>query len=264
MFRSLLLSAPFALALAVVTGAAAAQSYGDKMEYAACMKQARSAPRDTLPRAEAWVRAGGGLPAEHCAASALQEMGQYEEAAKRLDALLAKATAFPAAVRADIAAQSGSAWLAIGNAEKALNAQNIAVQLAPGNAENWIDRSITLAGVGAYTEAAEDLSTALKLAPRRADILILRAAAYRGVKDWKRARTDADAALVYDANNPEALIERAYVKLETGDKRGADEDFKRALLFTPPDSATAKEAQAGLARPAGAAPAPAKPVPRKK
>jgi tetratricopeptide (TPR) repeat protein len=243
---------------------ARAQGFGDKMEYRACLKQAREQPRETLVKADAWARAGGGLPAEHCTALALLYAGQVAQAATRLDALAARATSFVPTLRAELYAQAGSAWLAAGNAEKALAAQNNAVQLDPQNAENWIDRSITLAGVGAYKEAAEDLSTALKLTPRRPEILILRAAAYRNLQDWKRARTDADAALAYDPNNPEALVERAYVRLATGDRKGADADFRQALSFAQPGSDVAKEAQAGLAQAAAPAPAPPAAPPRRR
>ena len=258
------LRAGLALLLLAAPLPVAAQRFGEKMEYEECMRLSRSAPRDTLARAEVWLSAGGGLPAEHCAASALLALGEHEKAATRLDALARKAMGFQPAMRADLSAQAGTAWLVLGNAEKALASQNLAIQLEPSDPEHWIDRSITLAGVGAYKEAAEDLSNALKLAPRRPDILILRAAAYRGVKDWKRARTDADAALVYDADNPEALIERGHIKLATGNKPGADADFRRALLFVPPDSALAREASAGLAQPAaGAIPAPPQQRPRR-
>jgi tetratricopeptide (TPR) repeat protein len=253
---------PFLLVALLAPGLALAQNLGDKIEYGECLRLAEATPGPILARAEAWVRAGGGLPAEHCAAVALLYSGQNERAATRLDTLAVRASSFSPRLRSELSAQAGNAWLAVGNAERALASQNLAVNLDPQNAENWIDRSITLAGLGAYKEAAEDLSTALKLAPRRPDILLLRAVAYRATGDLKRARTDADAALVYDKDNPEALIQRGHIRLASGDKKGADADYRRALLFTPPDSALAKQAQAGLAQQTATPPAPQRPAPR--
>lgn len=73
---------------------------------------------------------------------------------------------------------------------------------------------------------------------------LLKAYAYRDMKSWKQA---VEQFGVYLGANPDAadiLIDRGLARIEAGDKKGAEKDFRAALKFVPDD----KEALAGLKR----------------
>ena len=64
-----------------------------------------------------------------------------------------------AQLRAEVFAQAGQAYQAARLGEKALSMQNAAILLDPRNADIWVDRSITFAGVSAARRRdASDLS----------------------------------------------------------------------------------------------------------
>jgi tetratricopeptide (TPR) repeat protein len=234
-------------------------------QYAACMAVARSEPKRGLETALAWEKAGGGTGARHCRAIALFGLGSHVEAGQQLEALAREMTGQSAAMRAEVYAQAGQAYQAARLGEQALAVQNAAILLDSRNVEIWIDRSITYAGVGAYREAAADLTRALALAPGRVDVMIMRAAAWREVRDFKAALADAEAALRIDPNSPDALLERGLARVALGDRKGGEGDLRRTLSLVPQESDLATRARAALgvsgSRPP-AAPSPA-PAPRK-
>src|SRR5215831_12977087 len=53
--------------------------------YQRCLADSSANPAAALADAEAWAKAGGGVPAQHCAALALVSLKRYAEAASRLD-----------------------------------------------------------------------------------------------------------------------------------------------------------------------------------
>ncbi len=183
--RSAILPAAFLCATAIPAGAQGI-AIDHAHQYAACMTLARATPKDGFEKALAWSAQGGGQAARHCAAVALVGLGQYEEAAVRLERLAQEATAATAKLRPDLLAQSGQAWLMAGEYMRAHAVQSAALKLAPDNVELLIDRSITLASAANYWEAVDDLSQALDLAPERADVSILRAAP---IATWMRFRS---------------------------------------------------------------------------
>jgi tetratricopeptide (TPR) repeat protein len=248
--------------IAMAPGIATAQSprTDPAHRYAACMELARSDPRRGLDVAQAWQKGGGGLGARHCRAIALYELGQHVEAGKELEALAREMTGQSAALRAEILAQAGQAYQAARLGDRALAVQNAAILLDPGNAEIWIDRSITYAGVGAYREAADDLTRALTLAPKRADILELRAAAWRQLNDFKAAIADADAALRSAPQSIQALFERGMARRGLGDRVRGDADL-RSVMTIAPASPLAAQARMVLVGPGTTAPA--TPTPRR-
>lgn len=76
------------------------------------------------------------------------------------------------------------------------------------------------------------------------DALLLKAYAHRSLREWSKAIAAFDAFLKDNPTAADILIDRANVKIEAGDKAGAEKDFRRALTYIP-DSA---EAEAGLAK----------------
>lgn len=242
--RAAILPAAF-LCAAAIPAAAQGITIDHAHQYAACMKLARATPEDGFEHAIAWSAQGGGQAARHCAAVALVGLGQYEEAALRLDRLAQEATAASAKLRPELLAQSGQAWLMAGHYMRAHAAQSAALKLEPDNVELLIDRSITLASAANYWEAVDDLNQALDLAPERADVRILRASAYRYLDAIPLAQEDIDLALARDPGNPFGLLERGILRRLAGDNAGARADWLRVLSLAP-DGLAGNAARANL------------------
>ena len=81
------LAVPLVIAIAIAGEAVADGRIDHSAEYDACMLLADRAPTEALASARSWEEVGGGNPARHCAAIALFNLRNYEEAAARLDAL---------------------------------------------------------------------------------------------------------------------------------------------------------------------------------
>ncbi len=239
-----------ALGLALIATAARAQldtGESQQREYQDCMILARAAPADGFDSALAWESFGGGDGARHCAAVALIGLGQYREAAQRLERLAVKLRAGDAALSLDVLAQAGQAWILAGDSARAHAVQSAALDIDPDNVELLLDRSITLATAKNYWEAVDDLNRALELAPARPDLLILRASAYRTLDAFELAREDIALALTRAPNNPDALLERGMLRRLTGDDAGARDDWLRVIALTE-GTPSAEVARANLAK----------------
>lgn len=221
---------------------APADDEAGQRRYVACMDLTRSDPRKALEQAIGWSETGGGDPAEHCAAVSLVALGQFTEAALKLERL---AENVPPRMQPDLLAQAAQAWMLDSQPDKAYAAQTRALGLNGRNVELWIDRAVTLANQQKYWEAIDDLNAAHDLAPNRPDILIYRAAAYRYVEVPDLARDDIDRALTLAPGNPEGLLERGILKRLAGDNEGAREDWL-TVLRSVPDSPAAAIAQRNL------------------
>jgi tetratricopeptide (TPR) repeat protein len=68
--------------------------------------------------------------------------------------------------------------------------------------------------------------------------LLVKASAYRGLGEWEKAVEVYDLYLKDEPTAADILIDRGRVKVEAGDKTGAEKDFRAALEFIP-DSAEA-------------------------
>jgi tetratricopeptide (TPR) repeat protein len=214
-------------------------------EYKNCMVLARAAPEDGFERALGWAAMGGGEGARHCAAVALIGLGQYAEAARRLERLAAEMGPGEVGLRSSVLAQAGQAWLMEGDTGRAHAVQSAALALDPGNVELLLDRSITLATAANYWDAVDDLNRALDLAPERPDRLILRASAYRYLDALDLARDDIARALARAPDNPDGLLERGILRRLSGDETGARRDWLRAIALAE-GTATADTARANL------------------
>src|SRR6478735_36340 len=107
----ILLSAPMALA--------ASRSTPDSAHYRRCLADSSANPTIALADAEAWVKSGGGVPAEHCAALALVTLKRYAEAGARLDRIAGGRATLDAEFRIALYDQAGNAWLLAGEGAKA-------------------------------------------------------------------------------------------------------------------------------------------------
>lgn len=216
-------------------------------KYADCMSLARSQPRKAIGIAAQWERDGGEDGARHCAAVALLNSGEYEEAARRIETIAATTRRSGKSLIAELLAQAGQAWLIAGKTTEALSAQTRAIKLAGPQTELLIDRAITLASVGEYWEAIDDLNAVLDKDARRVDALILRATAWRKLKNIDLAVDDIARAVTLAPANTDALLERGNISLARGDSAGAVADWRRVIAIDA-NSPAADAARENLAK----------------
>lgn len=150
-----------------------------------------------LEESLAWIGEGARPAARYCNAMALLGLGEYRDAAARLEELANAPDAGGLGDRAVYLAQSGNAWLVAGYPDAAIVA----------------------------------LTNSLKIEPEDPGVLTDRAAAYLGTDQYELAQADLDAALALVPNSVDALQMRAQLFLENGDYDAAEADINRALLL---------------------------------
>ncbi len=220
------------LGLSVLSAQAAvgtARPPSDSQHYRLCMAAGGSNPAAALADAEAWMKSGGGVPAQHCAALALVGLKRYAEAGARLDKVAADKAVPDASFRSELFDQAGNAWLLAGDGARAVQSFTAALALSAGDADLYADLARAQAMRKNWQEVDLDLNAALQMMPRRADLLILRASARRALKRYAEARADIEAALKIKPGDGGALVERGLLRRQLGDLGGAKRDFQAAL-----------------------------------
>ena len=215
-----------------VSGARAQSDGGSESAakaYRDCISLAQRDASVAYERATAWMDRGGGDPARHCAAVALVQLGHFEEAGRRLEALAQTMATEEQDLRIEALAQAAQAWLLAGEQKRAFDAQTAALKLAPDNLELLIDRAIVLASEENYNAALLDLDRAYELGPERPDVLVYRATVQRYLEAPALAMRDIQAAIQLDPGLPEAYLERGILKRLNGDNGGAQRDWMKVL-----------------------------------
>jgi tetratricopeptide (TPR) repeat protein len=230
--------------LGLVLPAAAGAAASDAAHYRRCMADSSANPTAALADAEGWSRAGGGVPAEHCAGSALFNLKRYADAGKRLDRAAASPAKLDAEFRVALFNQAGNAWLVAGDGARAIQSFSGALALSPGEADLFADLARAHAMRRNWHEVVLDLNAALQLSPRRPDLLVLRASARRALKSYHEAHLDLEAALKIKPDDGNALVERGLLRRQLGDIGGARRDFQAALKTAT--GAVAADAKANL------------------
>ncbi|MDA0785747.1 MAG: tetratricopeptide repeat protein [Proteobacteria bacterium] len=213
--------------------------------YQACLAASRRDPEAGFEAAIAWRDEGGGPPSLHCVALALFGLGQFNEAATRLEALAADMPTATTREQSAVLGQAGSVWLHAGDLSRAHRVLSQALELDSSNPEIWIDRGDALARGGEYWDAVDDFSAALDRDDARLDALIFRAAAYRLLEVPDLARDDIARALAVDPGNPDALMELGAVQAGVGEFDAARKSWLRVLSVAP-ESRAADAARAAL------------------
>lgn len=226
---NLFLRGAAAIGLCLMLPVAARAAASDSAHYRRCMADAGTNPQAALADAEGWARAGGGVPAEHCAGAALFNLKRYADAGKRLDRAAANPAKLDAEFRVALFNQAGNAWLVAGDGARAVQSFSGALALSPGDPDLFADLARAHAMRRNWHEVVLDLNAALQLSPRRADLLILRASARRALKSYHDARLDIEAALKIKPDDGNALVERGLLRRQLGDLGGARRDFQAAL-----------------------------------
>lgn len=219
----------------------------DAATYARCMTLARNNPAAARKLAEGWQAHGGAHPAEHCLAVALIGLGQYKEAATRLETLAQAMVHAPADLRAGVLGQGAQAWLLAGDPARAYATDGAALALRPDDQDLLVDRAEAAGSAGWFDKAIADLDRVLKSDPSRLDALIYRASAYRELGRLDLALADISAALKQAPDSIPALLERGNIRRLRGDTAGARRDWQRVAGLAP-GSAAAIAANANIER----------------
>ncbi|MEE2970468.1 MAG: hypothetical protein VX741_10090, partial [Pseudomonadota bacterium] len=106
-------------------------------------------------------------------------------------------------------------------------------------------RSISLAGLGRYWQAIDDLNRAIDIDPGRTEAFVFRVSAWRRVKSPELATEDIERALRIDPTHPGALVESGNIRIDSGDKDGARRDWMKIIRLAP-WSASAETARRNL------------------
>lgn len=201
----------------------------DAAHYSSCISATNLNPAAALHDAESWVKSGGGVPAQHCAALALVSLKRYADAGARLDQIAASRGVPDVSFRASLYDQAGNAWLLDGNAAHAVQSFEAALALSAGDADLFADLARAQAMRHNWHEVDLDLNAALQLSPHRADLLVLRASARRALEHFAQARADLELALKLKPGDSNALVESGLLRKQLGDLGGARRDFMAAL-----------------------------------
>lgn len=230
----------------LLAGTASAGEVDQARSYDVCMALVRQYPQKAFDQAQNWKALGGGEAADHCIASALAGLGQYAEAARRLEEL-AQATRAKQDFKARLFAQAAQAWRMAGNAVRAEALLTTALKFEPHDPDFLVDRASVYADLQDWRAALADLDRAIALAPGRGDAFAFRAAALRYIGDLETALSSAEQAVSLSPLLPEALLERGILRRLKGDDAGARRDWMQ-ILVSAPESDAATVARANLQR----------------
>jgi len=214
----------------------------DSTHYRGCLSAADLNPAAALNDADSWVKSGGGVPAQHCAALALVNLKRYAEAGTRLDHIAADRGVPDVSFRVALYDQAGNAWLLAGDGAHAVESFQAALALSAGDADLFADLARAQAMRHDWHEVDLDLNAALQIQPRRADLLVFRASARRALQRYAEAYADIEFALKLKSGDSNALVERGLLRKQLGDLGGAKRDFEAALKTASGETAAqAKE-----------------------
>ncbi len=209
-----------------------AQDVNPARRYNDCMTLAREKPQQGFDAALGWRGLGGGSAAEHCLATSLIGLGQYREAAGRLETLAKKAKE-DVSVKAGLLAHSAQAWLLADQPARAEAVLSAALKLTPHDSALLVDRAQARAGQKNYDAALADLNKSIEQENRRPDAFVFRATTYRFLDKPDLALADVDRALALSPNHTEALLERGILKRLKGDNKSARLDWLKILRIAP-------------------------------
>jgi len=207
--------------------------------YDRCLERARLDPEGAYAEGLSWYEAGGALPARHCVAVALVNLGDYEEAAARLGRLADEVGEARPGMRYDLLAQAAQAWNLAGHLQRAETIQTRLLEVRPSDTQLRIDRALVRLSAGRTWEAVDDLNLALEAQPDDPEILLYRAAAYRYLDAIDLARVDVERALAVDPDRAEAWLEAGILFEMEGAKDLALQAWGEVLRLSPTGPAAA-------------------------
>lgn len=246
----MLLSALAFAALQAPAAPAAPRTDNDRLR--ACIALTRTAPRQAVAEAQAWVdeRGSGLLPARRCLGLAFAAQEQWAAAATVYEQAAQDAEAANDAGRAGFRAQAGNAWLAAGEAQRALQALDAALTTAGldqgQRGQALLDRARAQVALGRGDRARADIDSALTLVPADGFGWYLSAALARRAGDAARAAGDIARARQLSPNDPDILLLAGTIVGQAGNMNEAYALYRRVVELAP-DSEAGRQAAASLA-----------------
>jgi tetratricopeptide (TPR) repeat protein len=222
----------------------------DEGRAARCQASIARSPEAALAEANRWRAAGGGLHARQCIGLAYVQLGQWTSAASTFEQAAQEAERAGEARGVDFWVQSGNAWLAGGDAARAITAFDNALagqQLSPAlRGEVRLDRARALVAQNNLAAAREDLDRALALVEADPMAWYLSAALARQQGDLARARTDIARARQLARDNPDIALLAGTIAGQAGDMAEAERIY-RQVAEAAPNTDAGRAAQRSLA-----------------
>ena len=130
-----------------------------------------------------------------------------------------------------------SAWWTLGDAEKAKQDFDKAIELGYEESHAYTSRGLFHAEMGEFEKAIEDYNKALEIEPEAIAPIINRAAVRMSQREYKKAVEDYTLVLSKKENASSILHQRAIAHKAGGDLKSAVEDFSALLEQNPDDRA---------------------------
>ena len=121
----------------------------------------------------------------------------------------------------------------LGEFERALQAAERAVELAPADPRNLLRQAQCLGGLDRRAEALAAAESAVRAAGQNAAALDAVGTFYRSIGEHHRAVALHDRAIELEPGQPSFRFNRALVRRFTGDLEGAESDYDRVLELNP-------------------------------
>lgn len=254
---------PILIALGLAQAASTplpASPEAEQARFRQCAAQARTSPEAAIEAANAWRAEGGRLEARQCLGLAYVGLGRWRSAATVYEQAAREAASAQDPRRGDFWVQSGNAWLAAGEAAKAVQAFDAALA-APHLADELrgevhLDRARALVALDDPAGARADLDRALRLVPSDPFAWYLSAGLARRQNDLGRAAADIARARALGPDDPGILLLAGTLAGLAGNGVEAERLY-RQVAASAPDSEAGRAAAAALATMRDAAPAPA-------
>jgi tetratricopeptide (TPR) repeat protein len=246
----MLLAALALAALQTPSAPAAPQTDNDRLR--ACIALVRTAPRQAAAEAQAWAEEPGArrLMARRCLGLALAAQEQWAAAATVYEQAAQEAEAAGDPGRAGFRAQAGNAWLAGGEAQRALQALDAALTSQgldqPQRGQALLDRARAQVALGRADRARADIDSALQLVPNDGFAWYLSAALARRSNDPVRAAGDIARARRLSPDDPDILLLAGTIVGQAGNMNEAYTLYRRVVELAP-DSEAGRQAAASLA-----------------
>ena len=217
-----------------------------------CVGLARSEPARAQASAQAWLEEQGAnrLAARRCLGLAFAAQEQWAAAATVYEQAAQDAEAASDPGRAGFRAQAGNAWLAAGEAPRALVALDAALA-TPGldrqqSGEALLDRARVQVALGRADRARADLDSALQIVPAESFAWYLSAALARRSNDAARAANDIARARQLAPDDPDILLLAGTIVGQAGNMDEAYRLYRRVVELAP-ESEAGRQAAGSLA-----------------
>ncbi|PKP79208.1 MAG: hypothetical protein CVT81_00560 [Alphaproteobacteria bacterium HGW-Alphaproteobacteria-3] len=227
---ALLLVLPFLLAPVM---ASAQETPADPASYEACVALIENDAASALEMAKTLQHRSGETEAggAHCEALALKQLGRPAEAGKAFFNLAERLQRAEDALRSDIYAQAGDAWVLADEYDLAIRAYDNAIARMPDQAGFYEGRARVKALAGKWEGARDDAAEALARDPNFPAAMLIRSAASRTLGNPRAALADANHAVELNPHSLDALLERGLVHMALGDKASAWGDWSNAVRY---------------------------------